>query len=350
MKSYTNMGGEMVMKTIFGILANDWHIIPYRPELNKITEDLRATLLLQQIVYWHYKKGGAFCKFKEPCEHPDYRPGTSFTEELGFTRKHFDSARSFIATRAHSLKEVEQLKKKGLETRNPKYLVIYRVDSSRRTWYYLNEELLTLLLQELYANDPSGRFLTTRRGDSYSPDGAIANDPMGRYLRTESTAENTKESTEKNTANAVGNSKDSDSPYQQIVDFYYKLHEKKYGEKPLKFKPQWGKSLKEHIQLLRKKGWSDEKIVSETKRRLRNYFKDDAPFLQRMTHDLTWFLSRFSAYREPPKSGKSAWQEMMEDQAKVIQRDYRDTVVTICDPEKGFIEKTIAELEEDGEL
>ena len=109
------------MDNILTIIADDANIIPYRKSLNEITGGVTSTILLQQILYW-YKFKGAFFKFKEPCNHALYEKGDSWCEELGFSRKEFDTALKRLKT---------------------KYLVDTKINANRVTYYYINESKLS---------------------------------------------------------------------------------------------------------------------------------------------------------------------------------------------------------------
>lgn len=81
------------MSSILNLIASDKNILIYRPELRQITDSVTAAILLSQLIYWHQKSNGnEFYKFKEPCNHPLYKSGTSWCEELAFSRKEFDAA------------------------------------------------------------------------------------------------------------------------------------------------------------------------------------------------------------------------------------------------------------------
>jgi hypothetical protein len=114
-------------------LAGAVEAIPYRPDLRGIAGSVTGAILLQQIVYWHSKKGGPFFKFKTPPAPgtEGYRPGDSWTEELGFSRHEFDTALAKIG------------QKIGKKTqRDPAALVWFWTGMDRRTWYQLNEQAL----------------------------------------------------------------------------------------------------------------------------------------------------------------------------------------------------------------
>jgi hypothetical protein len=118
-------------KELFRILADqvsDDFAIVYRKSLNVITGGVLATMLLQQIL-WRYKQNNKmpFYKFKEPCTHKLYRENDSWTEELGFSRREFDTA----------LKRIGQ-KVNRLASRDDTALVYYWNDITRLTWYEPN--------------------------------------------------------------------------------------------------------------------------------------------------------------------------------------------------------------------
>ena len=122
------------------MIPNSTPSLLYHPAWNALTGSPLATLLLGQIQYWWNTMGcRPFYKYTAPC--PAAVPGDSWQEELGFSRRQFESARDRIAvkiTRGVS-------KKEALETS----LVIYWTDADRRTWYQLNEPLLLRRLAEL---------------------------------------------------------------------------------------------------------------------------------------------------------------------------------------------------------
>lgn len=126
------------------MLAGDFRAIPYRPELTEIAGSVTGSILLQQVTYWASKsKWKPFYKFRLSCDHPDYHPGDSWTEELGFSPREFDSALRKIGTKVTK----GESKKKAMENS----LVVYWTDSSRRTSYLLNWRLLEERLLEVYS-------------------------------------------------------------------------------------------------------------------------------------------------------------------------------------------------------
>lgn len=143
-------------RTLLAVFDDDT-VIPYRPRLVKAVGQIDATILLQQIRYWWVKMGRRpFFKFKEGCNHPLYRPGDSWTEELGFTRREFDSARSFIAWRKPTEIDLRTAEAKVLagKVENPRP-VLYYVNTGHVTYYHLIEPLFITILRRAYAEEPT---------------------------------------------------------------------------------------------------------------------------------------------------------------------------------------------------
>lgn len=114
--------------------------IPYRPSWNRLTGSPFASILLQQIVYrWQNNGRKPFSMFTAPC--PSAKPGKTWVEELGITRRRFEAARARIATKVTT----GDSKREALKTA----LVLYYTGPDRRTWYEVNESLLLRRLAEL---------------------------------------------------------------------------------------------------------------------------------------------------------------------------------------------------------
>jgi hypothetical protein len=116
---------------ILQLLAADKEILLYRKELNQITKKVTATILLQQMIYWYTKSGGAFYKFIKPCPHKLYQHGDSWCEELGFSEKEFNTA-------------ITILKNLGVASS--------KTDMTRVTYYDLDLTILRKLLNGVYVN------------------------------------------------------------------------------------------------------------------------------------------------------------------------------------------------------
>ena len=129
------------MSATISILGEDREAISYRKTLNGITSSVMSTILLQQIIYWWRKSGKPFYKFKEPCTHPSYKAGDSWTEELGFSRREFDTALKRIGFK-RTAQNVKQTHNKLIE---------YWTTIDRKTWYRIHDENLGNGIMRLYA-------------------------------------------------------------------------------------------------------------------------------------------------------------------------------------------------------
>jgi len=164
-------------KKVKGVYAETNRSILYRSSLKRIAKTTNAALLLSQIIYRsEYSKSSKFYKFKMPCNHPKYKEGDSWCEELTFTRKEFDNALKNIGVKKTKQNENSE------EVKNA--LVWYYTDLSRITWYEINEDALNKAFdnidtsrkvqKELYdenvnnlTNAPLGPFVENQRGVLY---------------------------------------------------------------------------------------------------------------------------------------------------------------------------------------
>lgn len=145
----SNPKSEKIMSksTSRELLTSDSPVIPYRPKLCKLIGDVKAAILLEQIVYWWEKQGcKSFYKFTSPplSDHPKYRVGDSWTEELNFSESEFNTARRKIAAKVFKGSSKAEL----LET----HYVLYWTDRYRVTHYQLNEPFLTRRLRHFILN------------------------------------------------------------------------------------------------------------------------------------------------------------------------------------------------------
>lgn len=115
---------------------------PYRKEWNKITGSVHASIFLEQLI-WLWRKAGrkAFAKFVSPCSHPDYRPGSSWHEELGFSRREFEGAARVLGTKITAGVSLREERKRNI--------LVYWTDKSRRTHWELNAALLEARLRDI---------------------------------------------------------------------------------------------------------------------------------------------------------------------------------------------------------
>ena len=120
------------------------HIV-YKPFLSTITGSITSAIMLERIrYYWKMKGNSEFYKFNADCEHPLYREGDSWQEELGFTRSEFEGARKRIATRikqGDSKNDAFEVFSKDGKLKPVNHIVIYWRDSDNVLWYDFNEAL-----------------------------------------------------------------------------------------------------------------------------------------------------------------------------------------------------------------
>ena len=69
-------------------------------------------LLKGQLNYWFSKKPNGFYKFLEPCNHPLYKAGDSWSEELGISRRVFNAVFDLIGIRYNSKTAFKKAKDK----------------------------------------------------------------------------------------------------------------------------------------------------------------------------------------------------------------------------------------------
>lgn len=180
------------MDILLDIVSDDQRLITYRPKLRKIAKSVTATILLQQMLHWWKSQGRQpFFKFKEKCDHKAYRPGDSWTEELGFSSKEFSTAIKKIGYKKgkrSSFKKIEE----------QKAFVLYYTDKDRMTWYEINEKAILDAIKKSYL--VSDQSAVTNEDTNGKLDSKL---PKGSYPSTETTTKNTTKNTSaKQTENA----------------------------------------------------------------------------------------------------------------------------------------------------
>lgn len=110
--------------------------ILYLPFLNHYTGSLVGSLLLVQCCYWYKQCGRPFYKFIVACSHFLYRPGESWTEELGITKHVWNSTRDKIATK---------IKKGNFYNLLECGWILYYTDGNNTTYYVPNYPKMLLI-------------------------------------------------------------------------------------------------------------------------------------------------------------------------------------------------------------
>lgn len=119
--------------------------IPYVKELHAIAGGVLGCLVMQQLDYWFESHPEGFYKFLEPSDHPAYKEGDSWTEELGMSRHEFRTAFDKIGIRYMSKSDFDQAvdKFQGL------FYCSYVDRRSNLTYYFRNHNLVDAALDEL---------------------------------------------------------------------------------------------------------------------------------------------------------------------------------------------------------
>tara|TARA_B100001059_G_C17827105_1_gene582089 strand:- start:2826 stop:3395 length:570 start_codon:yes stop_codon:yes gene_type:complete len=121
-----------------------------------------STILLQHILFlWFQNNEKAFFKFKTANKQSE---GESFCEELGFSRREFDTALSKISTKVDRLNE------------DVSTFIKHSTDFTRKTWYYVNIPLFEEKLQELYSKDSEMLSIKTIDDEELTPYDMLCNE------------------------------------------------------------------------------------------------------------------------------------------------------------------------------
>jgi len=242
--------------SLLNTLNGDSRVIAYRPELRNIFSGKRlsatSTILFQQILFRFKpdknKKGIEFYKFKEPCEHRLYREGDSWVEELGFTKKEFDTALKHIAYGFSKSKEETKVDGyKTLEDCCRENAIVYRIDSNRLTHYYVNEALVNQMIEDLYKEDESESYIPDE-DSSYITDGDVAISPLVTYQNNQQYVYHNKEYKDNNKENHDNNQRAEKPKSKKSSLSDLKSLEKQKPKKakaPVKEKPKT-KNLDQH--------------------------------------------------------------------------------------------------------
>ncbi|WP_162050165.1 hypothetical protein [Fluviibacter phosphoraccumulans] len=125
--------------------------IPYVKELHVIAGGVLGCLVMQQLDYWFENHPEGFYKFLEPSDHPAYKIGDSWTEELGMSRHEFRTAFDKIGIRYKSKSDFDRADDKfqGL------FYCSYVDRRSNLTYYFRNHDLVDAALDQLLSKPPT---------------------------------------------------------------------------------------------------------------------------------------------------------------------------------------------------
>ncbi len=127
--------------------------IPYVKELHPIAGGVLGCLVMQQLDYWFEGHPEGYYKFLMPSDHPAYKIGDSWTEELGMSKDEFRTAFDKIGMRYKSKSEFEQAPDKF----QGKFYCSYVDRRSNLTYYFRNHDLVDAALDELLSKPAQKR-------------------------------------------------------------------------------------------------------------------------------------------------------------------------------------------------
>ncbi len=119
--------------------------IPYVKELHVIAGGVLGCLVMQQLDYWFEGHPEGFYKFLEPSDHPAYKNGDSWTEEMGMTRHEFRTAFDKIGIRYKSKSDFDQ----AVDKFQGQFYCSYVDRRSNLTYYFRNHDLVDAALDDL---------------------------------------------------------------------------------------------------------------------------------------------------------------------------------------------------------
>jgi uncharacterized protein YodC (DUF2158 family) len=119
---------------------------------------------MQQLDYWFNIQGKeSFYKFLEPCDNQHaYKPGDSWTEELGMSADEFKTAFGQIGVSYKSKAKYDAAPDKF----QGKYYCNYFNRVNRETRYFRNNELVDRDLNSLFLGNGKAQFVETDEVDS----------------------------------------------------------------------------------------------------------------------------------------------------------------------------------------
>jgi hypothetical protein len=122
------------------------YFVKFDRRVNQVIGCQRATLIFNTLEYWFSKKQEGFYKFIEPCSHPLYKKGDSWTEELNCDRKSFSASFKKIGVRYKSRTAFEEAEDKF---QGKMFASIYDRNSNRM-FFIRNDEEVTNFFAGIY--------------------------------------------------------------------------------------------------------------------------------------------------------------------------------------------------------
>lgn len=141
--------------------------IKFYPEIKSSIGCEKATLILGRFEYWFTKYKNGFYKFIEPCNHPLYRTGDSWAEEIGFSRKVFSKAFDLIGIRYKSKSEFKNSRDKF----QGKLYASYHDRKTNQTYFFRNHAFANQFIKNHFKikAQSASQISETRRGKQEPP-------------------------------------------------------------------------------------------------------------------------------------------------------------------------------------
>lgn len=102
-------------------------------------------IAFSRLIYWFGKKPDGFYKFKEPCKHPLYNKGDSWSEDLRMTKRVLDPVLKMLVTHHKSKNDYRNAEDKF----NGKMFCSYTERNTNRTFYFMDKEAVDKFLSTL---------------------------------------------------------------------------------------------------------------------------------------------------------------------------------------------------------
>jgi uncharacterized protein YodC (DUF2158 family) len=177
------------------------YTIPYVKELRQLplVKSVTACILMQQLDYWiNIQAGKKFYKFLEPCDNQRaYKPGDSWTEELGMSADEFKTAFGQIGVSYKSKAQYDAAPDKF----QGKYYCSYFNRVNRETLYFRNDELVDRDLNNLFLGNGESQSVEAGKIDSVEVDSFYSvEDDISSLVENETIALESTETTSDNTS------------------------------------------------------------------------------------------------------------------------------------------------------
>ncbi len=150
------------------------YYVKYHPQLAKAFGNGNAALIIDRLEYWLAKKPDGFYKFFEPCQHPLYREGDSWLEELGLSRRSFLHAFLSIGVRYNSFTAFHEVQDKF----QGKLYASYYARQTHQSFFVRNHQVVDEFLSTVHGELPR----VEQPVDTTSP--IASSDQQGKSLKS----------------------------------------------------------------------------------------------------------------------------------------------------------------------